>query len=124
MVFLDISKAFDRVWHPGLLFKLKTFGITGSLFCWFESYLSQRRQRVVIKGHSSSWFYTNAGVPQGSILGPLLFLVFINDIEKNIQSDIRLFADDTYLFDISRNIEESIVNLNQDLISLENWAEQ
>ena len=67
---LDISKAFDRVWHEGLLFKLKQLGITGSLHAWFASYLSNRRQKVVISGSGSSFKHTHAGVPQGSILGP------------------------------------------------------
>ena len=122
MVFMDISKAFDRVWHQGLLFKLKTFGIDGNLLLWFESYLSKRRQRVVINGETSTWFYINAGVPQGSILGPLLFLIYINDIELCVNSEIRLFADDTYLFDVSRDTNSSITSLNHDLLSLQQWA--
>ncbi len=72
-VFCDISKAFDRVWHKGLLYKLSSLGITGSLLDFFSSYLSKRRQRVVYGNSSSSWASINAGVPQGSILGPLLF---------------------------------------------------
>ena len=103
--FCDISKAFDRVWHRGLLFKLSALGISGSLLRWFSSYLSSRQQRVLYAGSSSSWSSINAGVPQGCILGPLLFLVYINDITTDINADIttdinaniRLFADDTSL---------------------------
>ena len=77
MVFLDISKAFDKVWHKGLLYKLKSVGIRGALLSWFESYLSNLQQRVVLHGQSSDWRQIEAGVPQGSVLGPLLFLIYI-----------------------------------------------
>lgn len=79
VVFCDISKAFDRVWHTGLLYKLKLLGITGSLLNWCSSYMSNRRQRTVIPGAQSSLNFVRAGVPQGSSMGPLL-LDFINDI--------------------------------------------
>ena len=92
VVFCDISKAFYKVWHRGLLAKLHHYGITGNLHRWFVSYLSNRFQRVTIPGGISDWVEILAGVPQGSILGPLLFLLFINDIVREINSNIRLFA--------------------------------
>jgi Reverse transcriptase (RNA-dependent DNA polymerase)/Endonuclease-reverse transcriptase len=122
MVFLDISKAFDKVWHKGLLYKLSTFGVSGTLFNWLANYLENRKQRVVLSGKTSSILETNAGVPQGSILGPLLFLIFINDIEEGIISDMSLFADDCTLAKVysEANVAESC--LNQDLIQISNWA--
>lgn len=97
-VFCDISKAFDRVWHKGLLFKLRSIGISNDLIAWFSNYLSNRQRRVCIKKCYSSWKNVTAGVPQGSILGPTLFLIYINDIVKDIGANIRLFADDTSLY--------------------------
>ena len=91
-IFCDVSKAFDRVWHKGLLYNFQTIGISGPLLSWFNDYLDNRRQRVVLPGAVSGWTSLKAGVPQGSILGPLLFLVYINDIVEDIHSTIRLFA--------------------------------
>ena len=98
VVFCDITKAFDRVWHAGLIHKLRKFGIENSLLQWFTNYLSHREQRVVINGQHSTWGPVTSGVPQGSVLGPLLFLIYINDITENINTNIRLFADDTALY--------------------------
>ena len=95
--FLDISKAFDKDWHEGLLFKLKRNGITGNLHLFISDYLNDRKQRVVLNGIESSWLPIESGVPQGSVLDPLLFL-YINDLTENISSNMRLFADDSFLF--------------------------
>ena len=122
VVFCDISKAFDRVWHRGLLAKLYHYGIIGNLHKWFENYLTDRIQRVTIPGGSSDWVSVNAGVPQGSILGPLLFLLYINDIVHEINSSIRLFADDTSIYIIVDFPDSAAQILNIDLERIANWA--
>ena len=97
-VALDISKAFDRVWHAGLLCKLKSYGISGQIFGLISSFLSNRRLRVVLDGKSSQEYQVNAGVPQGSILGPTLFLPYIKDLPDDVICDIAIYADDTTLY--------------------------
>ena len=121
-VFCDISKAFDRVWHKGLLFKLRKAGINGELLDWLSNYLTNRKQRVVIPGAVSKWAFIKAGVPQGSILGPLLFLLYINDIVIDIHANIRLFADDTSLYMIVDNPNETARIMNADLEIINKWA--
>ena len=121
-VFLDVSKAFDSVWHDDLLFKLEKIGIRGKLLNWFHSYLSGRSQRVLINGKFSKFMYIHFGVSQGSILGPLLFLIYLNDIVDNIVSDILLFADDTSLLNISNSWDLVQTQLNLDLLKLHDWS--
>ena len=123
-VFLDISKAFDKVWHDGLIFKLEQNGISGNLLRLLQNYLDDRKQRVVINGSYSDYSNIESGVPQGSALGPLLFLVDINDLERNIKSNIKFFADDTMLFSIVKNPEISANLLNRDLDVIRMWAHQ
>ena len=84
MVFFDVSKAFDRIWHKGLIFKLKQHGIDGRLLNWINDYLSIRSQKVIIKSCTSTAKGINAGVPQGSVLEPLLFLIYVNDISDSL----------------------------------------
>ena len=96
-VALDISKAFNRIWHAGLLHKLKSYGISGQIFGLISSFLSNRQLRVVLDGKSSKEYPVNAGVPQGSILGPTLFLLYINDLPDDVICDIAIYADDTTL---------------------------
>ena len=123
-VFLDISKAFDKVWHEGLLFKLEQNGVSGSFLALIRNYLSNRKQRVVLNGSSSEYHAIESGVPQGSVLGPLLFLVYINDLEKDIKSKIKFFADDTMLFSIVHDPNVTANDLNHDLNLISNWAYQ
>ena len=116
-VALDISKAFDRVWHAGLLHKFKSYGISGQIFGLISSFLSNRRLRVVLDGKSSQEYPVNAGVPQGSILGPTIFLLYINDVPDNVICDIAIYADDTTLCGNNLNW---LLNLN--LIYKTKWT--
>ena len=122
LVFLDITKAFDKVWHRGLLFKLRQLGLSDTVLKWFSSYLFERRQQVIVDGVSSSEMFLTAGVPQGSILGPLLFLIYINDLVEHLQCDPHLFADDTLLFDVFSNPFESAARINRDLKIIIDWG--
>ena len=122
--FCDISKTFDRVWHKELLYKLKSVGVTDSLFHWCSDYLANRKQRVVIPGACSDWLPVTGGVPQGSILGPPLFRLYINDIVDNINTTIRLFADETSLYIIADNPHNAARQLNTDLQMIHQWATQ
>ena len=123
-VFLDISKAFDKVWHDGLIFKLKQNGISGSLIKLFANYLHNRKQRVELNGFYSEYSTIESGVPQGSVLGPLLFLIYINDLERNIRSNVKFFADDTMLFSTVNDSVKSANSLNHDLDIIYQWAHQ
>ena len=91
-------KAFDRVWHGGLLHKLKSYGISSQIFGLISSFLSNRRLQVVLDGKSSQEYPVNVGVPQVSVLGPTLFLLYINDLPDDVICDIAIFADDTTLY--------------------------
>jgi hypothetical protein len=126
IIFCDISKAFDCVWHKGLLYKLKSIGIhvDDTILKWFENYLSNRRRQVLINGETSDTKSKNSGVPQGSILGPMLFLIYINDIVTNISCNIKLFADDTSLYLVVDNEYEAAEQLNKDIESIHQWSQK
>ena len=114
-VFLDVSKAFHKVWHEGLLYKLKSMGISGEFYNLLQNYLSGRLQRVIPNGQTSSWRPILVGIPEGSILGPLLFLIYINDLPNKLKSNAKLFADDTSLFTIIKDKNKSANVLSNDL---------
>ena len=118
MVFCDLSKAFDRVWHKGLIFKLKQYGISGDLLNWITDYLEDRQQRAIIKSYTSNYKTVSAGVSQGSVFGPLLFLIYINDIADSLLSLTRLFADNSSLFYSASSILyiEGIINHDLQLL--------
>ena len=121
-VFLDISAAFDKVWHKGLLAKLAQIGLNGTFLNILQSYLSNRRQRVVIEGIYSEELPVKAGIPQGSRLGPLLFIIYINDILKDLECDGLLFADDTCLTAVGKDPFLTTAALNRDLAKISEWA--
>ena len=98
IILLDFSKAFDTVPHQRFLSKLKHYGITNEIYNWIKTWLTQRIQRVVLDGEVSDQASVLSGVPQGTVLGPLMFLLYINDISKHINSPLRLFADDCLLY--------------------------
>ena len=123
-IFLDISKAFDKVWHNGLLFKSKTYGVEGDLLLLFKNYLKNCKQRVILNGQTSASGKVNSGVLQGSVLGPLLFLIYINDLPDGITSMCKIFADDTSLFSKVQDINKSANELNCDLEEVSNMAYQ
>ena len=123
IIYLDFQKAFDKVPHQRLLLKLKAHGIGDSTTDWIEQWLTDRRQRVVVDGEVSNWKSVLSGVPQGSVLGLILFLIYINDLDDSITGNILKFADDTKLFR-KVNTDGDKQHLQNDLDRLVKWSEK
>ena len=123
-VFLDIFKAFHKVWYEGLIHKLQQNGISGKLLNILVNFLNNSKQRVVLNGQSSNWVDVKAGVPQGSITRPWLFLIYINDLPEGLITNAKLFADDTSLFSVVRDIAATTEELNNDLRNISKWTYQ
>jgi hypothetical protein len=118
---LDFAKAFDKVSHKALIRKLEGLGFTGTLLKWLTNFMTGRRQRVVIDGHHSEWKEVVSGVAQGSVLGPLLFVIFINDMPEVCKNICKLFADDSKLISQIRNREDQEI-VQEDLNALVKWS--
>ena len=123
IIYLDFQKAFDKVPHQRLILKLKSHGMGNSIINWIEQWLTDRRQRVVVDGEVSSWKSVLSGVPQGSVLGPILFLVYIDDLEEGVTGNILKFADDTKLFRKTKEIGDK-QKLQDDIDKLVRWSEK
>ena len=124
-VFYDLSKAFDRVWHRGLLAKMEHLGVTGKALNWVAGYLQDRRQKVQLEEASSSWQSIPAGVPQGSILGPLFFLIYTHDLPDAVEAGVECdqFADDTALLSIHSNRDAAVANMQLGVNDTTRWLD-
>ena len=120
-IYLDFSKAFDSVPHQRLIYKFQQLGISGNLLQWIKAFLIRRRQHVILRNGASSWRDVISGVPQGTILGPMFFLLFVNDMPDVVSSTAKMFADDTKLY---RNIYSAndCKDLQEDLNALSAWS--
>ena len=121
IIYLDFQKAFDKVPHKRLLDKVLSHGISGSIHNWIKDWLSNRKQRVVINGASSPWLSVKSGVPQGSVLGPVLFLIYVNDLDDGLTCKVSKFADDTKISSKVITTQEKEA-LQSDLDRLSSWA--
>ena len=123
VIYIDYAKAFDKVAHKRLLIKLEGYGISPQLIQWIGSFLSGRRQKVRVNGAESEWEDVLSGVPQGSVLGPVLFILFVNDLPEMIKTKVKMYADDTKIYaDVSN--EENYYKLQEDIDSLDKWAHE
>jgi hypothetical protein len=123
IVYLDFAKAFDTVPHQRLLEKMRAYGIQGMILNWVSSFLSGRKQRVVVNGEKSAWADVLSGIPQGSVLGPILFILFINDLPDAVLGTVKLFADDTKAFSRIESVQDS-ERLQEDLKRLCEWSKE
>jgi hypothetical protein len=121
IIYLDYRKAFDTVAHQRLLLKLRRVGLPTGVCSWIESFLSERKMRVSVNGEFSNWISVVSGVPQGSVLGPLLFLLYVDDLPSLVSNELKMFADDTKLWTKISNLLSSNT-LQADLAKLEVWA--
>ena len=121
VVFLDFSKAFDRVSHKLLNIKLKSYGFTGKLFSWLDNFLHHRKQRVVIGQYESDWVDVLGGVPQCSVLGPLLFLIFINDLPEIVSQFCKLLY--SKLISVIRNTSDQMI-IQEDIDKIFEWSKR
>ena len=123
VIYLDFAKAFDKVPHQRLLAKLHRYGIQRKTHEWIRDFLSSRQQRVVVNGVYSDWVPVTSGIPQGSVLGPVLFLIYINDLPDELNYLKKVFADDGKVYSPIRNIQDE-VNMQGNVDNSEVWADK
>ena len=121
-IYCEFKKAFDKVPHQRLLKKVESYGIKGEILGWIQAFLSDRTQQVIVNGKSSEWKRVTSGIPQGNVLGPLLFVTYINDLPEQVRSDMFLFADDTKIFQQIKGNDDH-VKLQEDINTMLSWAE-
>ena len=121
VIYLDFRKAFDKVPHKRLMVKVRAYGIGGKIWDWIDDWLYGRKQRVILNVRESDWVDVLSGVPQGSVLGPVLFVIYINDIDSYVSSKMLQFADDTKIVGVV-NSPEGVKQLRQDLVDLYCWS--
>ena len=119
---MDLSKAYDRVSIPGLIYKLSRVGFSQAALKWFSSFLTDRQQRVRVHGSESSWETVKSGIPQGTVLGPTLFLLYINDLPQSLLNECALFADDTTAYGLGKLSKTICSSLSSDIDSAADWA--
>ena len=120
-IYLDFMKAFDTVPHKRLTYKLRMNGISPSILRWIEGFLTGLKQRICVNGSMSKWADVTSGIPHGSVLGPILFVIYINDLPNEIKSDIYMFADDTKVFRTIKTNDDQCI-LQDDLDGLTAWS--
>ena len=123
VLYLDYQKAFDTVPHRRLMVKLKWYGVGESLLNWISEFVSLREMRVVVGGAGSQWEPVLSGIPQGSILGPLFFVLYVNELPKLVTSRVKLFADDTKLWRVIKN-NDDVQQLQDDVSKLNKWTDE
>ena len=121
ILYCDFRKAFDSVAHKRLMLKIRSYGIEGVLAEWIEDFITERKQRVCVDGELSSWVEVSSGVPQGSVLGPLLFVIFINDLPEAIRCGVKLYADDTKIYSAINSTQDS-TELQEEIDALYEWS--
>ena len=122
VMYLDFKKTFDKVPHQRLLIKLQGYGIKGKILGWIQEFLSNRKQRVVVNGFSSDWKPVTSGIPQGSVLGPVPFLVYINDLPDVLNCLKKLFADDGKIYSFIKDVQDE-KRMQANAMNSEDWAE-
>ena len=121
IIYTDFTKAFDSVTHKRIAVKLESLGIKGKVLRWIEAFLTGRRHRVSVDGELSDWVYVKSGIPQGPVLGPILFVMFINDMPRVIKNCWKLFADDAKIYSTIQS-DDDTVSLENDINSLVEWS--